>query len=46
MSLIARGSKIVSGANKHLYELAKAKVPLPRLMDPLMKNVPRHGMIK
>ena len=46
MSLITRGSQYVSGANKHLYELARAKVPLPSLANPTMAGVARHGMVK
>ena len=46
MSLITRGSQKVAGANKQLYELARAKVPLPSLFNPSMAGVARHGMIK
>ena len=46
MSLITKGSQVVAGANKHLYQLAKAKIPLPSLSNPLMNGVARHGMIK
>ena len=46
MSLITRGSQYVSGANKQLYELARAKVPLPSLANPTMAGVARHGMVK
>ena len=46
MSLITKGSQVVAGANKHLYQLAKAKVPLPSLSNPMMNGVARHGMIK
>ena len=46
MSLISKGSQVVAGANKHLYQLAKAKVPLPSLSNPMMTGVARHGMIK
>ena len=46
MSLITKGSQYVAGANKHLYELARAKVPLPSLMNPTMAGVARHGMVK
>ena len=46
MSLMNKGSNAVAGANKHLYQLAKAKIPLPALNNPLMSGVARHGMIK
>ena len=46
MSLITKGGQVVAGANKHLYQLAKAKIPLPSLSNPMMAGVARHGMIK
>ena len=46
MSLISKGSNVVAGANKQLFQLAKAKVPLPSLWNPTMKGVARHAMIK
>ena len=43
-NLIHKGSQAIRGSNRSLYDLARAKVPLPSVVN--FNSVARHGMIK